>query len=215
MPSLVTVDAVRDQLIQLGRDDIDDETIETFLASARKEESKWSETTSTSTIAHLQPAGDVRARRRPPWNGDAFEEPTTTPSPSARYRELPRRQRASSVDRRRSSWAGRCEDGVVDAVRVGQLYRSAWASESSPFVVSGRERPREGFAEKFKAMHAKEEERVRRFRMRSARGPRREPQDFEPAKVSLRRGGCTDTATRRRTNRESDAGDGEDSDGDV
>lgn len=205
MPTLVTVDAVRDQLIQLGRDDIDDATIEAYLASAREEHSPLSAEpfvddiigAPTSSRMHQTTADNNlrRARRRPPWNGDAFEEPTTTPSPSARYRELPRRQQSSSVHRRA---AGRCENGVVDAVCVGQLYRNEWSSESSPFVVSGRERPREGFAEKFKAMHAKEEERVRRFRMRSARGRGCEPQDFdEPTDVSLRRGGCTDTASRR------------------
>ena len=194
MPSLVTVDAVRDQLIQLGRDDIDDATIEAFLASACEEHSPCSDSTSTSTSNHQTAENNLRAQRRPPWNGDALEEPTTTPTPFTRYRELPRRQQSSSVHRRA---AGRCEGGVVDAVRVGQLYRNVWASESSPCVVSGRERPREGFAEKFKAMHAKEEERVRRFRMRISRGGACEHQDFAPTEVSLRRGGCTDTAARR------------------
>jgi len=174
--TLVSVDAVREQLIQLGRDDIDDATIEAFLASAREEPGRNDEsfiaggdddddddafTSTRQTAGH-----NGRAHtRRPPWNGDAFEEPTTTPTPFTRYRELPRRQQSTSVHRRE---AGRC--GIIDAVRVGQLYRNEWASESSPFVVSGRERPREGFAEKFKAMHAEEEERVRRFRVRNAQG---------------------------------------------
>lgn len=208
MPSLVTVDAVRDQLIQLGRDDIDDATIEAFLASARWSAERFvaagdDDVSSTTTRHNGRPR-----TRRPPWNGDAFEEPTTTRTPFTRYQKLPRRQQSSSAHGRE---AGRCEGGVVDAVQIGQLYRNEWASESSPFVVSGRERPREGFSEKFRAMHAIEEERVRRFRMGSARG--RECETLrQPTSVLT----AVDVPTRRRAGPcESDAGDGEDCDGAV
>ena len=170
----ITVDAVRAQLVKLGRHDVSDARIEEFLQqrptrrAAREDDDNESVATTTTTtttttaaaittsdeeyeIEHVH-MNDSRhrhdgtrnkmTRRRPPWNGDAFEL-LSLRATTAQTRVYPRRK-AHEGDEIGSK---------VDVVKLGAEYRKVWSR--SP-LLSGTARPKVGFAEKFAALHEAE-----------------------------------------------------------
>ena len=163
----ITVDAVRAQLVKLGRHDVSDARIEEFLQqrptrrAAREDDDDESVATTAATttttsdeeyeIEHVH-MNDSRhrhdgtrnkmTRRRPPWNGDAFEL-LSLRATTAQTRVYPRRK-AHEGDEIGSK---------VDVVKLGAEYRKVWSR--SP-LLSGTARPKVGFAEKFAALHEAE-----------------------------------------------------------
>jgi len=190
----ITVDAVRAQLVKLGRHDVSDARIEEFLQqrptrrAAREDDDNESVATTTTTTttaittsdeeyeiehAHMNDSRHRddgtrnkmtrRPRRRPPWNGDAFEL-LSLRATTEQTRVYPRRK-AHEGD----------EIGKVDVVKLGAEYRKVWST--SP-LLSGAARPKVGFAEKFAALHEAE-------RLKSLERKRR--QDISVVKISTTR----------------------------
>ncbi|OUS42955.1 hypothetical protein BE221DRAFT_187717 [Ostreococcus tauri] len=175
--TFVTVREVQRELERLGREDIDDDVVARYLVERRRRGRGDGEENggrarakdargvdfdfelsdedddgrrTTGATARCGSFAVATPMDRPPWNGDAFE---TVNAPSRRFHAdaLPRRKHRDATT---SAIDGRCEDGQIDVVRVGAMYRQAW--ENAPDVVRDERRPKIGFAQKFAEEHAKE-----------------------------------------------------------
>lgn len=173
----VTVREVQRELERLGREDIDDDVVARYLVERRRRGRRDGEEDggrvrakdergvdfdfelsdadddgrrTTGATARSQSFVAAMPMDRPPWNGDAFE---AVNAPSRRFHAdaLPRRKYRDATT---SAIDGRCEDGQIDVVRVGAMYRQAW--ENAPDVVRDERRPKIGFAQKFAEEHVKE-----------------------------------------------------------
>jgi hypothetical protein len=178
----VTVEDVRAELIKLGHgdDDISDRTIAQYLLRQRrvrrnvgslKDKDKDCKSLKNENNVDVdddwvskdpgRARGNGVPRRpsrsspmRPPWDGDAFQvvPPERAATSSRRISKLPRRKGGVTKD---AAVEGRASSGRIDVVAVNEMYRKQWAL--SPAVVRGEEQTLVGFAQNFRAQHAREE----------------------------------------------------------
>jgi len=147
MDGTITVDAVREQLIKLGRSDLSDARIEEFLRQRRPQRRAHDDESPTGAHDDFKrrtaKSSDVlaSANQRPPWNLDAFELLSLGETTNVTRRYPRRKSKATDTI------------GKVDVVKLGAEYRAEWAK--SP-LLSGQARPKVGFAEQFAALHEAE-----------------------------------------------------------